>query len=262
MLTGLSWMIALPGLISSTGGLVLQRLTSSTIDESAKKSLQALVPEERRGRVSMFMDSYLPSTGTILGAALTGIIVVTGMRLGLANYFYIYLTVGLLGTLFAIWAIFKMRAVYDVSLLNWRLKRRRRASSVLDTGIMQALTDAGARRHYDQLKFDNNAQTEEQPAEATKKADSPRPAQPPSPGLLDKLDFLETTETEEQPLDETTPAKSRVRRPRSSGILDTLDLLSEEKEDTDKPSPKKPPPEKDKGKKRRRGSDVLDKLDF
>ena len=34
--------------------------------------------------------------------------------------------------LIAIWAIFKMRTVYDSSLFNWRLKRRQRRSSVLD----------------------------------------------------------------------------------------------------------------------------------
>ena len=40
--------------------------------------------------------------------------------------------VGLAAALFAIWAIFRMRAVYYTSLLNWRLKRRQRGGSVLD----------------------------------------------------------------------------------------------------------------------------------
>ena len=262
VLAGLSWMIALPGLLSSTGGLVLQRLTSSTVDESAKKSLQALVPEERRGRVSMFMDSYLPSTGTILGAAITGLIVLTGIQAGLTNYFYIYLTVGLLAALFAIWAIFKMGSVYDVSLLNWRLKRRRRASSVLDTGVMQALTESGARRHYDQLKFGNNVETGGQPAEATTKPDSPAPVQPPGPGLQDKLDFSETKEAEEPQPDEAAPAKGRARRPRSAGIVDTLDLLSDDEETEKPPDEESPQEEEEKSRKRRRGADVLDKLDF
>jgi len=37
-----------------------------------------------------------------------------------------------LAALFAIWAILKMRSVYESSLFNWRLKRRQRRTSVLD----------------------------------------------------------------------------------------------------------------------------------
>ncbi|MEZ4610001.1 MAG: hypothetical protein R2838_07090 [Caldilineaceae bacterium] len=40
-----------------------------------RKSFQALAPERIRGRVSMFMDSYVYSVGTIAGSMLIGIIV-------------------------------------------------------------------------------------------------------------------------------------------------------------------------------------------
>ncbi len=141
VLAGVTWMIALPGIVSGTGALVLQRLTGTTVDESARKAFQALVPEERRGRVSMFMDSYLPSMGTIIGSLVTGAIVLVGLRLHSTSYFYAYLAVAVVAALFAIWAILKMRTVYDSSLLNWRLKRRQRATSVLNTAIFKALSD-------------------------------------------------------------------------------------------------------------------------
>lgn len=138
-LAGASWMMALPGIISGVGGVVLQKLPAITVDQSARKAFQALVPEERRGRVSMFMDSYLFAGGTIIGCLVTGAIVfvgplrgLVGPQMGSSRYFYVYLTIAVLAALFAIWAILKMRAVYESSLFNWRLKRRQRRSSVLD----------------------------------------------------------------------------------------------------------------------------------
>jgi AAA family ATP:ADP antiporter len=102
------------------------------VDESARKAFQALVPEERRGRVSIFMDSYLFVVSNIVGIVLTGAIIVMGLRLGVPDYFYGYLAVAVLAALVAIWAILRVRAVYDSSLLNWRLKRRQRGVSVLE----------------------------------------------------------------------------------------------------------------------------------
>jgi hypothetical protein len=89
----------------------------------------------------MFMDSYLPAGGIIVGSLLTSMIVFVGLLFDIPNYFYVYLAGAVLAALFAIWAIFKMRTVYDSSLLNWRLKRRQRARSVLDSGIMRSLAD-------------------------------------------------------------------------------------------------------------------------
>jgi AAA family ATP:ADP antiporter len=138
-LAGATWMMALPGIISGIGGVVLQKLPAITVDQSARKAFQALVPEERRGRVSMFMDSYLFAGGTIIGCLVTGAIVfvgplrtITGPRSGGSPHFYIYLAIAVLAALFAIWAVLKMRTVYESSLFNWRLKRRQRRTSVLD----------------------------------------------------------------------------------------------------------------------------------
>ena len=132
-LGGAIWMILDPNsLLSALGGMLTQKLPQYTIDESARKAFQALVPEGIRGRVSIFMDSYVYSAGGILGSLIIGAIVAGGLRLGLAQYFYAYLAVAALAALLALWAILRMRAVYDSSLLNWRLQRRKRGRSVLD----------------------------------------------------------------------------------------------------------------------------------
>jgi uncharacterized membrane protein SpoIIM required for sporulation len=140
-LAGAASMIAMPGIVSGVGGMSLLSLTRDTITESARKAFQALVPEERRGRVSMFMDSYLPAGGIIVGSLAISLVVFGGLLFGIPNTFYVYLAGAVLAALFAIWAIFKMRTVYDSSLLNWRLKRRQRARSVLDSAIMRSLAD-------------------------------------------------------------------------------------------------------------------------
>jgi ATP/ADP translocase len=132
VLVGALSMILQPGIVGSVLGVVLLRLPQYTVDESSHKAFQALVPEERRGRVSIFMDSYLYCAGVIVGCLLTGGIVVVGILSGSASYFYVYLGLAAVASCIAIWAVSRMRAVYDASLLNWRLKRRQRGKSVLD----------------------------------------------------------------------------------------------------------------------------------
>ncbi|NDJ76206.1 MAG: MFS transporter [Chloroflexi bacterium] len=110
-------------------GLAFPRLLKETIDQSARSSLQALVPEERRGRVSMFMDSYLFAGGAIIGSVLAGIFIWSGQAGNALAYSYLSIT-GVCA-LSAIWFTYRMRGVYDTSLLNWRLKRRKRGSDVL-----------------------------------------------------------------------------------------------------------------------------------
>ncbi|MEA5469073.1 hypothetical protein [Spirulina sp. 06S082] len=125
-------MIIFPGAIGGIGGFSLSKLTQLTVDESARKSIQSLVPLQRRGRVSLFMDSYLFAIGTIIGCIITGAIAWTGIRLNISLYFYVYLAIAVLISVFTLWSIFKMRRFYDISLLNWRLKRRQRGQSIID----------------------------------------------------------------------------------------------------------------------------------
>jgi MFS family permease len=128
----LTMLAAATSVISAVAGVVMQKLPQFTVDESARKSFQALVPEERRGRVSVFIDSYLYSAASIAGSLLTGAVIFVGLRLGLPQYYYAYLAMAVAAAAVGLWAAVRLRRVYDSSLLNWRLKRRERRSSVMD----------------------------------------------------------------------------------------------------------------------------------
>jgi len=129
---GLSSLLISSSAISAVFAYAILKLVDGTINESARKSFQTLVPEERRGRVSMFMDSYLLAAGTIFGSIITAIIVFGGPVLHGLSPEYIYLGLGLGAAILALVAVILMRRVYDASLLNWRLKRRQRGASTLD----------------------------------------------------------------------------------------------------------------------------------
>jgi MFS family permease len=130
VLLGAGGAIASAGLWAILGAMLTLKLVRETVDDSGRKSIQSLVPEERRGRVSTFIDNYLPAAGTILACLLTGAIVVAGERIG-RDLHLIYLAIAFLCGAFALWAVLRMRKVYESSLLNWRLKRRQRVSDTL-----------------------------------------------------------------------------------------------------------------------------------
>jgi ATP:ADP antiporter, AAA family len=135
MLAGTLTNFFIPGFWSSSAAQGVARTTYDTVDLSNRKAFQAMVPNEKRGRVSMFLDSYLPSFGTILGSLVTFGIITVGLGLGLKRdvYTLIYLGFGVTLALLALWATFRVRKTYDESMLNWQLKRRTRGSSgVLD----------------------------------------------------------------------------------------------------------------------------------
>jgi AAA family ATP:ADP antiporter len=139
LLMGATLML-LQGTVNTIGGFVAPKITQYTVDESTRKSFQGLVPEERRGRVSMFMESYLFALGTFTGSLVILVVLFFEVSLGEISS-YIYRSLAVLAALVAVGAIFLMRRVYDRSMFDWRLKRRQRAASVLDTAIMQALSD-------------------------------------------------------------------------------------------------------------------------
>ncbi len=130
ILIGAGGVLVSPGLWAAVAAMLTVKLVRETVDDSARKSIQALVPEERRGRVSTFIDNYLPATGTILACLITGGIVVLGEKIG-RDLHLAYLAIALLSGAFALWAVIRMGRVYEKSLLNWRLKRRQRSSDTL-----------------------------------------------------------------------------------------------------------------------------------
>ena len=129
-------MIIWPGFFTVVGSVLILKIFRNTLDSTTRKSFQALVPAEFRGRVSLFMDNYLPALGTILGCILTGAVVIVGVMMRSSAYFYVYLGIAAVAAVVEIWAIIKMRSVYDSSMLNWRLKRRQRRGL---TGVMKKL---------------------------------------------------------------------------------------------------------------------------
>jgi ATP:ADP antiporter, AAA family len=132
-LTVLVALVALPGFGSAVGALFLFRLVGETFHDSAKKALQGLVPEERRGRVSLVLESVAISIGTIAGALLIGAVTIAsdgGVRFDPTA---VILAVALAAAIAAVFAARRMRRSYEVSLLSWRLARRpRTTASLLD----------------------------------------------------------------------------------------------------------------------------------
>jgi ATP/ADP translocase len=128
----ISWALGAPGIASGAGAYLVAKLSLNSIDDIARKTLQALVPEERRGRVSMFMDSYLFASGVILSAIIIAIVLLTQHLLPEFPPQVIYLIIGAILSIIAFWWILRMRTVYESSLFNWRLKRRQRTASIID----------------------------------------------------------------------------------------------------------------------------------
>ncbi len=120
---------------TAIAAMVMMRLARDTINESARKAFQTFVPEERRGRVTNFVDNYMIAGGSLIGCILTGTIILIGLIFSLGDQYglhYIYQAIGLASAFVSLWAITRMRATYDASLFNWRLKRRSRGQSVLN----------------------------------------------------------------------------------------------------------------------------------
>jgi MFS family permease len=138
-LLGTVGMIFIPGVGMAIAAMASVKLIRDTVNESGRKSFQGLVPEERRGRVSTLMESYLPAIGTMLASILGIIVIYVGGLLGFDNILvYIYMGIAALGAIVAFWAVLRMRNVYDSSLLNWRLKRRQRRAQ---TALLDKLSD-------------------------------------------------------------------------------------------------------------------------
>jgi ATP/ADP translocase len=119
-----------PGLAGAAGGRFLARFVERAWDEPLRKATLALVPDERRGRISVFLDSYFFTAATIAGSVLLLLLI----RLDLSSVFSARMAALVIATLAAagaVWAAVRARSAYDASLLNWRLARSRR-KSVLD----------------------------------------------------------------------------------------------------------------------------------
>jgi hypothetical protein len=140
--------LVLPGtLMLGTGAAMIWPGAASTItaafltggvlvpawDTPALQTLKALIPEERRGRVSTLLSTYTYAAGQIVGSLLLGAILVLGPRLNAGlDLSLIYLPLAIAAAFGATLTAWFVRTSYESSLMSWRLSRRTRKSSVMD----------------------------------------------------------------------------------------------------------------------------------
>jgi len=121
--TVIGGMLLVAGLI--TGSLVLVGLGLASwfiprwsIDENARRAALALVPDERRTRVSFVVDLLPVSLGLVIAGPLAAI----GWAVG---QLWLVPALAALVTIGALPAMRNVRAGWEDSLLNWRLRRRK-----------------------------------------------------------------------------------------------------------------------------------------
>jgi len=131
MLSGLTLAFMFPSIIGVIIGNYLVRVTKIGIDEPSIKAFQGLVPDERRGRVSAFMDGYLYPLGSILSCIVIGstMIAVGNGMISMDGARNVYLGIAILAACIALISASRIASSYDKSMLNWRLKRRKRDSA-------------------------------------------------------------------------------------------------------------------------------------
>jgi hypothetical protein len=111
-------------------GRFAARFVERAWDEPVRNSTLGLIPDERRGRVSAFLESYLFAIATIIGSAILMLLFWIGAQTSVQYVVYAYLLVSAIASAGAIWAARRAGATYDESLLNWRLTRSRRKSAL------------------------------------------------------------------------------------------------------------------------------------
>lgn len=132
MLVGLALAALGPGLIGAVLGNYLVRVSKVGVDEPSSRAFQGLVPDERRGRVSAFLEGYLYPVGSIVGSVTIAVLlgVASAGTIPGASVRTIYLALALGAAGVALLAASRIRHDYDRSMLNWRLQRRKRGSAL------------------------------------------------------------------------------------------------------------------------------------
>ena len=130
MFAALAVPIFIPGVIAITIGDYLVRVTMEGVDDPARQAFIGLVPDERRGRVNAFFNGYLYPIGSIISCGLIGLMIYLGES-GIMPESLIqtlYLSIVAVVVLSGVYFMQQLRANYDSSMLNWRLRRRKRGS--------------------------------------------------------------------------------------------------------------------------------------
>jgi MFS family permease len=115
----------------AAGVLLLAYVVYSGWDAPMMNSLQNLIPEERRARVSTVLSNYSYAVGKIIGSLVLGMILLARPDSG-TTLAFIYLPVALVAALLGVAAAVMVHRTYEKSMLSWRIARRQRSASVLD----------------------------------------------------------------------------------------------------------------------------------
>jgi len=124
--------LIVPGVLGAAGARYLVRLVQQSWDEPARKSLENLIPDERRGRVAVMIDRYFYDASTIVGSLVLGLLLFLGTTTFLTQtqIQFAYLGLAIVGSSVAIWFALRLRVRYEQSMLDWRLARPRRKSAL------------------------------------------------------------------------------------------------------------------------------------
>lgn len=125
--------LGFPALFGAAASRFVARTVYAGWDDAARKALQGLVPDEKRGRIAAFMDSYFVTTATVVACILLIVLSAlssSGMILS-STATLIYLGVAVAGSALAVAGFIYLKGVYDQSMLNYRLARSKR-KSILD----------------------------------------------------------------------------------------------------------------------------------
>lgn len=133
MLAASGLALGVPSLLGVASARFIARTVYNGWDDPARKAMQGLVPDERRGRISAFMDSYFITTSTVVGCVVLIILLalVSSEAITMQVATWVYLGFAAITSLAGIGTSIYLRKVYDSSLLNYRLARSKR-KSVLD----------------------------------------------------------------------------------------------------------------------------------
>lgn len=132
-------LLILPGSGIVILGMVLIFMTRDTIHAIGRKDMQKVVPHNKRSQISQIFGSYAPSVGVMISSlGVLALITLLGQSPSASLY---YLSIAGVLSLTALVAVYRVRAVYDSSLLSWRFERRKKPKSTVNTALLDRISD-------------------------------------------------------------------------------------------------------------------------
>jgi len=128
LIASLFLFIALPLPVIAIGAIFFPIVLDKAWDTPVFQTLQNLIPEDRRGRVSALLNNYTYAFGTIGGGLLVVLVLMVGNSLTWApgTIREISLMLAFFAALGAATSALWVRATYEDSMFSWRLTRRQR----------------------------------------------------------------------------------------------------------------------------------------